>query len=118
MAVLVHAPTAKVLEDQDDDNQTEPSSNQSSYSLPEDTQRDDSPWVLKLNFPSMGELFIKILNNFVSSSTDEQLHDVCKKERSFAGFWYKALFLVITLFLVSRNLRLLMPQSQVQSQRH
>ena len=47
---------------------------------------------MKWNFPVMGEIYIQILEEYVTSSTVENLKDQCSKVPSFAGFWYESLF--------------------------
>lgn len=48
--------------------------------------------VLRQNFPSMGKIYIYMLEKFVQSNTDQHLQETCKKVTSFAGLWYKSKF--------------------------
>ena len=52
----------------------------------------DKKSVLKWNFPTMGKLFLDILNDFVKKSTKEVLKSLCEKEHSFAGYWFEGIF--------------------------
>ena len=40
----------------------------------------------------MAEPYIQILEEYMTSSTVEDLKECCSKVPSFAGFWYKSLF--------------------------
>lgn len=67
--------------------------------------------ILRWNFPTSGPLYHDILANFISTSTDEQVKEVCIKELTFAGFWLERLFVehhkdstaVITVNCISRQ---------------
>jgi len=48
--------------------------------------------VLLWNFPILTNIFIDILENFLTQSTDQQLQVCCAETPSFAGFWYEHLF--------------------------
>ena len=66
--------------------------------MEQDTIEQDAPQpmvtrkVLRWNFPCMGEIYINMLQDFVSSHSETQLQDTCTKVPSFAGFWYESLF--------------------------
>jgi len=40
----------------------------------------------------LGDIFIAILTNYFESGKSTDLEDVCKKEPSFAGFWFEEKF--------------------------
>jgi len=66
--------------------------------MEQDTIEQDAPQpmvtrkVLRWNFPCMGEIYINMLRDFMSSHSETQLQDTCTKVLSFAGFWYESLF--------------------------
>lgn len=48
--------------------------------------------ILRWNFPIMGEIYTKILTDFLKTSAKDTFAETCQKLASFAGFWYEALF--------------------------
>ena len=50
---------------------------------------DQNQKVLRWNFPTMGTIYIKLLEGY---STKQQLLDTYDKVAGFAGFWYESLF--------------------------
>ena len=57
--------------------------------MEQDTMEQNAPQpkVLRWNFPLMGEVYIKMLQKFVSSNSETQLQETCAKVSSFAGFF-------------------------------
>ena len=86
LTVLEKIVVAKVIEDQDLGVNTEEGKDQSTGQEP------SSKSVLRWNFPTMGKVFLDILENFVQDSTADTLQTLCKKERSFAGYWFESMF--------------------------
>ena len=89
LTVLKVVPEVKteVLEDQPDETNAESEEK-------EQVEGDTGPTntILRWNFPTMGKVFLDIITDFVTTSSKELVEDVCKKEPSFAGFWFEALF--------------------------
>ena len=50
-------------------------------------------YALKWNSPTMGQKFIRVLEQYVKSNTNEKLKAVCQKEPGFAGYWFEAKFI-------------------------
>ena len=47
------------------------------------------------NFPMLGDIFIDILTNCFQSGMSTDLEEACKKEPSFAGFWFEKSFFTL-----------------------
>ena len=45
-----------------------------------------------MELPNNGKVFLGILENFVRESTADTLQTLCKKEHSFAGYWFESMF--------------------------
>lgn len=52
----------------------------------------DTNQVLLWNFPVLADIFIDVLENFVTQSTEADLVQCCTQTPSFAGYWYEHLF--------------------------
>lgn len=87
---LVSVPLGTIEEDQDYNDQSLEELLKDSISAEALSQ--SHARVLKWNLPIMGEVLIDVLDKYVVKSTDEQLREMCRKVRSFAGFWYENLF--------------------------
>ena len=94
LAIVEEVPEEeKILEDQDlsvegilCDNESRADKLHSSQSVTSKLK------IIKWNFPVMAKLYIQILEEYVTSSTVEDLKGRCSKVPSFAGFWYESLF--------------------------
>ena len=48
--------------------------------------------ILRWNYPTFGDEFLQILNDFIKRTDQQDLITVCQKESSFAGFWFERKF--------------------------
>ena len=49
--------------------------------------------IIRWNFPTLGKEYIDILTNFIENNDREQrINEVCRKEPSFASFWFENQF--------------------------
>ena len=49
--------------------------------------------IIRWNFPILGKQYIDILTGFIKTHDTKQITKVCKKEPSFAGFWFENKFI-------------------------
>ena len=77
----VDVPILTVLSDQDD--KTAPTNEDISVGKAK---------ILRWNYPTFGDEFLNILDNFIQHTDQQELEKVCQKELTFAGFWFERKF--------------------------
>jgi len=45
-----------------------------------------------MDFLIMGDIYLDVLENFVTKATKHMVASICDKEPSFASFWFEAKF--------------------------
>ena len=93
VTILEEQPKVEELE-KDELEEDEPEDQELEMEEPEDQElvQEETSMTLKLNFPTFGQLFLNVITEFVTQSQNSLIGEVCKKEATFAGYWFEALF--------------------------